>query len=125
MKTRMWLSFAFLLCLLGSRLQAQQDEELNWQEGVITHVESSEWGTVTVPASGTVVVVRLLKWCYTVETDKMVYVLGRRSSKPLDVTVKGKVKFAIDKNFKVQLVDDRGKTFQLSVTRKIAKNAEP
>lgn len=124
MKTKIWLSFAFLLCLLGSRVQAQQDE-LNWQEGVIAHVESSDWGAVTVPASGTVVVVRLLVWCYTVETDKMVYVLERRSSKPLDITVKGRVKFAIDKNSKAQLVDDRGKVFQLSVTRKIAKNAEP
>lgn len=124
MKTKKWLSFAFLLCLLGSRVQAQQDE-LNWQEGVITHLESSDWGTVTVPASGTVVVVRLLVWCYTVETGKMVYVLERRSSKPLDVTVKGKVKFTIDKNSKAQLVDDRGKVFRLSVARKIAKNEEP
>ena len=124
MKTKICLSFAVLLWLLGSRVQAQQGD-LNWQEGVITHVESSDWGTVTVPASGTVVVVRLLVWCYTVETDKMVYKLERRSSKPLDVTVKGKVRFAIDKNSKAQLADDRGKVFQLSVTRKIANNPEP
>ena len=116
-------SFISLLAffLLACQLQGKEKNR-DWQAGTLTRVESNDEGTAALPVAGAVVVLPIHEWTYLVETDSMVYAFGRKSPRSLNVTVNGRVKFAIDKNARAYLIDDDGKEFQVSVIRKIAKN---
>jgi len=109
------------VCLLACGLEGKEKNR-NWQSGTLTQVQSNDEGAAALPVAGVLVVVPLHEWAYMVETDSMVYVFGRRSPRSLNLTINGKVKFAIDKNGKAFLIDDTGKEFQVSLIRKIAKN---
>lgn len=120
MKNRSLIVF-LAACVLACPLQAQQNSSHAWQAGMLTDVEPNDEGAVTMPVSGMTVVVPIRKWTYTVETNEMVYVFGRRSLKPLNVIVNRKLKFALESNMKATVLDDQGKEFHVSVIRKIAK----
>jgi hypothetical protein len=122
MPKRFFISLLALF-LVACQLQSKEKKR-DWQMGTLTRVESNDEGAAALPVAGVVVVVPIHEWTYVVETDSMVYVFGRKSPRSLNVTVNGKVKFAIDKNAKGYLIDDDGKEFQVSVTRKIAKSPE-
>lgn len=85
MKNRSLIVF-LAACVLACPLQAQQKSHA-WQAGMLTNVQTNDEGTVTMPVSGMTVVVPICKWAYTIETNEMVYVFGRRSLKPLNVIV--------------------------------------
>jgi hypothetical protein len=123
MRKRLFITI-FCACLLAFQLQGQQ-ETRDWEIGTLTDVKSQDGGTATLPVAGATVVVPIYKWAYTVETETMIYVFVRRSPKPLNLTINGKIAFALDKSQKAYLIDGDDRQFHVSVVRKVAKNAAP
>jgi hypothetical protein len=66
-------------------------------------------------------------WTYTVETDTMVYgfsAIGKGwHQRPRNLSVGKEVKFAFGENEDVWLLDEDGKEFKASVTKKAVKPA--
>lgn len=118
------LPFLLVLLLFLTPLLAKEKKR-EWQVGKLISAETKDAGVVGLPIAGIVVVKNIQWWVYVIETDSLTYELLWRSTKPLNVTVEGRIKFAVAKNGKLFVVDDGGKERKLSVLRKKAKRADP
>lgn len=100
-------------------------KELQWQNGRLLD-SNTDTGSRLVGINGNLQERRNDRTNYQIETDQYVYVVSRslvrRRDKPLDVTINGPVRFAID-GLDVVLKDDKGKEHKLTLEKKILKSA--
>ncbi len=115
--------FVVLAILFSVGLAAAK--KLPWQTGKLTHIESRSAGSVALPVGGMLVAAPIHEWVYVVEAGSMVYQFERKSPAPLNVTINGNVKFAVEKSGKAFLRDDTGKKFAVVTLRKTATNQKP
>jgi len=93
-----------------------------WQEGKLIDI-TSETRTHGSIVNGTGVMVEDERVSYVIDDGKYIYTAShiyRRRDKPLLVTVKAKVKFAIEKS-KFYIVDENGKEHELRLDKKALK----
>jgi hypothetical protein len=107
-----------------------KDKNREWQTGKLMSVEQGTQagpGIVTGTASPVVIPTTYKTWTYTVETDTMVYgfsAIGKGwHERPRHLTIGKEVKFALGEKEDAWLLDDDGKEFKASVTKKATKPA--
>jgi hypothetical protein len=105
-----------LLAVIPSRAQKKRD----WQVGKLVSAEIMDAGTVALPVGGMVIAKDLKVWVYVIETDRMRYELIWKSREPLNLTVNGGVRFALEKN-SAYVIDEDRKERKLSLQKKTAK----
>lgn len=93
-----------------------------WQEAKLTKIEvrESDGGLMVLPTgTGGVAGVPMTRTelRYTVETAEKSFLLWRGNSKPINLTVRGKTKIAIQGDT-AYLLDDDGKEFKLKIVRR-------
>jgi hypothetical protein len=138
---------AGLILLLGFSLLAQAEKQLDWQVGILRDSERSRYfaGTVgnadtngTATANGNTAnyhgttntsesaVYRVYQE-YEIEGDQYVYLAEQhikwRWSKAADISVNGRVQYAVDKR-KLYLVDEQRKVYELQIVKKILKTPQ-
>lgn len=102
----------------------------DWQDGTVTKITSEAPGA-TAPQAEIVFRYRINRAYYWIKTSNITYVLenawsvGFHSPKaPLNVTLNGKIKIAIEgKN--AWILDDSGKQIERPIVAKIAENNAP
>ncbi len=93
----------------------------NWQEARVVKVGTQDTGqAVLFPVGGILVGSRLSQTNYYIETESILYVLATRSRKPLNLTVNGKTRIAVEGQ-RAYLLDDAGKEVKLPIVGKVAK----
>lgn len=119
----------YAVLLLSVSLQAVPRK---WQDAKVTAITSEVSGAAaaSVPVGTTVLTgaAPLRTLYYRIETDDLVYILaltpGRsplaHPRKPLNITLNGKTKIAIDGG-NAHILDDAGKDVKLPIVEKIAK----
>jgi hypothetical protein len=112
-----------MCCLLALATAPVGAKERSWQTAMLLSAELKEGDAVAVPINGAVVAARIKSWVYVLETETTVYEAQWRSPKPLSLTIKGPVKFAVEKGNVLFLIDEDGKERKLGVIRKTAKVA--
>lgn len=120
------LLLSFTLAVPG----VSKDKHREWQAGKLMSVEQGTEagpGIVTGTTNPLVIPTTRKVWTYTVETDTMVYGFSTRGKglheRPQHLTVGTQVKFALGEKEDVWLLDEDGKEFKASVTKKAAKPA--
>ncbi len=125
---------AFVVILLSASVALANDRQ--WRDAKVTQISSSsEDNGVVVGTVGTTVVggqIRSESTFYWIETADLTYVLAQtfnparnwRRPKPLNVTLNGKTKIAID-GTDAHILDDAGKDIKLPIVRKIARAPVP
>lgn len=101
-----------------------------WQEGILTKITSEAPGALT-PGAETLFRYRIKRSYYWITAGNITYVVvnswsvGFHSPKaPLNVTLNGKIKIAIEgKN--AYILDDAGKQIERPIVAKIAEAASP
>jgi hypothetical protein len=102
-------------------------KHLEWKDATVAAINSqaNDNGAAVVPLGNVLYGVRIKSttlW-YTIETEDLTYVLGQviqGRKHPLNVTLHGKTKIAID-GPNAHILDDAGKDVKLPIVRKIAK----
>ena len=106
-------------------------EVRDWKNATVTKItaETTNGGAAVVPVGGVLVGVPIKHYrvLYYIETEDVSYVLAWIDKKnPLNVTLHGKTKIALDKNGKdAHILDDAGKDVKVPISLKIAKPKEP
>jgi hypothetical protein len=95
-----------------------------WQEATFVSVQSSssENGVAVIP-SGTMMLgvpLRAVRNYYRIDTADVSYVLVTVNKKPLNLTLHGKTKLAVD-GMKAWVMDDSGKEVKVPIASKSAK----
>ncbi|HKO05161.1 MAG TPA: hypothetical protein VJW51_10445 [Candidatus Acidoferrales bacterium] len=116
----------FLLCSASAAAAKKHD----WQEGTLVDITSEAPGA-TAPAAETVAGYKIKRAYYWIKVENITYVLvnswsvGFHAPKaPLNVTLNGKIKIAVEgKN--VFILDDAGKEIERPLVAKIADPAAP
>lgn len=114
---------ALLFIVSANGISARPRE---WKDATVTAIESraNDNGAAVLPINGALYGVRLRSttmW-YTLDTPEIRYVLGQvltGRKRPLNITLYGKVKFAIEGS-NAHVLDDGGKDVKIAVVRKIA-----
>jgi hypothetical protein len=101
-----------------------------WKEGLVKNITSNsqDRGAVVVPIGGGLYgghVIVTTVW-YQVDTDDMIYMLAWVNKKhPLNLTLHGKTKIAMDSNgHDAHILDDSGKDIKLPIAQKVARPPE-
>jgi hypothetical protein len=135
---------AVLVCLFALTPLRAAEKPLDWQVGILRDSErsryfagtvgsSNENGTATgygntatyqgTTSSSRTAVYRVYQ-NYEIEGDQYVYLAEQhikwRWSKAADITVNGRIQYAVDKR-KLYLVDDQRKVYELQIVKKILK----
>jgi hypothetical protein len=119
-----WLGLATVVLYFSVAALA---EDRQWRDATVTKItaETTDGGVAVLPVGGGLVGVpiKLHKVFYHVETEDVTYVLAWVNKKnPLNVTLQGKTKIALDKNGRdAHILDDAGKDVKLPISLKIAK----
>lgn len=122
-------TLAFVLVVLCSSVTAQAQNR-EWKDATVTKItaETTEGVFAVVPIGGAVVGGPIIhhKVFYDIETEDVTFVLAWVNKKhPLNVTLHGKTKIALDKNGRdAHILDDAGKEVKIPIARKIAKPRE-
>lgn len=123
--SRLFGIFLVLVIALTGVATVHAKKELQWQNGRLLDSNTAT-GSRLVGINGNLQERRNDRTYYQIETDQYVYVVSRslvrRRDKPLDVTINGPVRFAID-GLDVVLKDDDGKEHKLTLEKKILKSA--
>ncbi len=122
------IALAVVISLSIASVAAAKQHE--WRDGIVTNITSEAPGA-TPPAAETVFRYRMQRAYYWITTGNITYVLvnawsvGFHSPKaPLNVTLNGKVKIAIEgKN--AWILDDSGKQIERPIVAKIADAGAP
>jgi hypothetical protein len=121
-RLRSFLS-SILILLAVVPLVFSKDKHRDWQDGILMD-SSTEKGTRLLGDANSLVTLRNDVIYYQIDTAKTAYFVARtlrsRKDKPLDVTVNGLVRFAIDGST-CYLRDEEGKEHKLSVETKAAR----
>src|SRR5436853_7742765 len=99
-------------------------KDRDWQEGKLIDI-TSEARTRGSIYNGTGMMVQYERISYVIDNGKYIYTAShthRRRDKPLPLTIKAKVKFAIEKS-KFYLMDEDGKEHELRLEKKALKEA--
>jgi hypothetical protein len=120
-------NLALLLVVLFATTVTAKDRE--WKEAKVAAIESStsNGGVAVIPIGGMIAGVPITRTTvfYRIETDDMIYILALVNKKrPLDVTLHGKTKIAID-GHDAHILDDGGKDVKLPIAQKIARPQPP
>lgn len=96
-----------------------------WKDANVAAIESntSNGGVAVIPIGGILAGVPITRTTifYRIETEDMVYILAYVDKKrPLDITLHGKTKIAID-GHDAHILDDGGKDVKLPIAQKIAR----
>jgi len=135
---------AVLVCLFGLSPLVQAEKQLDWQVGILRDSERSRFFAGTVGDSSTngnvsaygntgtysertntssTAIYRVYQ-TYEIEGDHYVYLaqqhLKWRWNKAADISVNGRIQYAVDKR-KLYLVDDQRKVYELEIVKKILK----
>lgn len=121
MQKRIPLTMVCIFLILTPLLA--KEKQRAWQTGKLVFAEEKEGGAVAMPINGAIVAGRIKSWLYTIETETTIYELHWKSAKPINLTVNGPVKFAIEKNNTAFLIDEDGKERKLGLLRKTARQA--
>jgi len=139
--------FAVLILLFGLTPVVKAEKQLDWQVGILRDSERSRYFAGTVGSSNTngtataygdtatyqgttntskTAVYRVYQE-YEIEGDQYVYLAEQhikwRWSKAADITVNGRIQYAVDKR-KLYLVDDQRKVYELQIVKKILKTPQ-
>jgi hypothetical protein len=123
------LLLSFTLIVLPG---VSKDKKREWQTGKLISVEQGTEagaGVITGKTTTTPLVIPTTykTWTYTVETNTMVYgfsAIGKGwHERPHNLTIGKEVKFALGDKEDVWVLDEDGKEFKASVTKKAAKPA--
>jgi hypothetical protein len=124
----MWKTIILLTLALAVLPGFSNDKKWEWQTGKLVSVEQdaeSAPGIVTGTTTPLVIPTTLKTWTYTVETDTMINGFSARGKgwhERSRLSSIGKdVKFAFGDKENVWLVDEDGKEFKVTVTKKAAK----
>lgn len=126
MKTPAVSLLLVLLCLSASG-EAQNRQ---WKGATVAKIttETADGGLAVLPLGGAVFGVPIThhRVFYHIETEDVTYVLAWVNKKnPLNVTLGGKTKVALDRNGRdAHILDDAGKEVKIPIARKIAKPKE-
>jgi Rap1a immunity proteins len=119
-------TLALVLVVLCSSVTAQAQNR-EWNDATVIHItsETTEGPFVVVPLGGSAVGGTIKNhWVhYDIETEDVVYVLAWvNKNHPLNVTLHGKTKIALDRNGRdAYILDDAAKEVKLPITRKTAR----
>jgi hypothetical protein len=126
MKTPALALFLVVLCsAVSAEAQSRQ-----WREATVANItaDSADGGVAVLPLGGAVVGIPITRHrvFYHIETDDVTYVLAWVNKRhPLNVTLGGKTKIALDRNGRdARILDDAGKEVKLPIARKIARPTE-
>jgi len=108
------ISIAVLL--LASSLTAL-GKDWDWKDAVFVGTVSANGGAAAMPIGGMIVAVPLTRTFYIVKMDHVTYSL-RTSSRP-NLTVNGKIKFALD-GHNAHILDEDNKDRKFSIVEKVA-----
>jgi len=109
-----------LLMLILSLASPAIAKDRAWQDATVANISSDTSGTVVAPIGGMIVGVPIRRTYYWIKTEKITYVLFLSGGKrPLDVTLHGATKIAIDGR-NGHILDDGGKDVKLPIVEKIA-----
>jgi hypothetical protein len=129
-RMRIFILVLATLCVLVVSAQPQCPKHCQWQDGTLVNITDDAPG-VASNAPETVYRYHIRRAYYWVEVGDMTYVLvnswsvGFHSPKaPLNVTLNGKVKIAIEKQ-NAYILDDSGKEIERPLVAKIAQPATP
>ncbi len=136
--------FALLVILLLPLTPASAEKQRDWQTGIVRDSNRSRYFAGTVgsastngsindngnysgtTSSGETAVYRVYQ-NFEIEGDRYVYLaqerLHWRWSKPADLTVNGKVKYAVEKR-KLFVIDDEGKEHEMEIVKKVLRSPE-
>jgi hypothetical protein len=121
------LLLSFTLAVLPG---VSKDKKREWQTGKLIGVEQgtqSGPGVVTGTTNPLVIPTTYRTWTYTIETDTMIYgfsAIGKGwHQRPRNLSIGKEVKFAFGEKEDVWLLDEDGKEFKASVTKKAVKPA--
>lgn len=139
--------FAVLVLFLGFSSLAQAEKQLDWKVGILRDSERSRYFAGTVGSANTngtataygdtatyhgntntsrTAVYRTYQE-YEIEGDQYVYLAEQhikwRWSKAADISVNGRVQYAVDKR-KLYLVDEQRKVYELQIIKKILKTPQ-
>jgi hypothetical protein len=123
MRTRILALVIFVFFFSASALA----EDRQWKDATVAKVtaETTDGGVAILPLGGGLVGVPIKhhKLFYHMETEDVTYVLAWVNKRnPLNVTLYGKTKIALDKNGRdAHILDDAGKDVKLPISMKIAK----
>jgi hypothetical protein len=119
-------SLALVILMLCATATALADKR-EWKDATVAKItaETSNGGAAVVPIGGILVGVPIThsRVFYYFETEDMTYILAWLDKKrPLNVTLHGKTKIALDKNGRdAHILDDTGKDVKLPISMKVAK----
>lgn len=110
------------LLLLAASLTAQgKDKDREWKDAVFVGTVSGSGGAAAMPIGGMIVAVPLTRTFYIVKMDHVTYSL-RTSSRP-NLTVNGKIKFALD-GHNAHILDEDNKDRKFSIVEKVADKTD-
>jgi hypothetical protein len=117
------LAFALVFVILCASAVTAKNRE--WKDAKVTAITSdtTNGGVAVIPIGGILAGVPITnhRIFYRIETADMVYILAYVNKKrPLDVTLNGKTKIAID-GHDAHILDDAGKDVKLPIVQKIAR----
>jgi len=140
-------ALVIVLFLLGALPLVHAEKPLDWQVGILRDSERSRYFAGTVGSANTngtataygdsatyrgttdtsqSAVYRVYQE-YEIEGDQYVYLAEQhikwRWSKAADISVNGRVQYAVDKR-KLYLVDDQRKVYELQIVKKILKTPQ-
>jgi hypothetical protein len=117
MRRALVLGFLFLPLFLFAA-------DRKWQDATFVSIESSssDNGVAVIP-SGTMMLgvpLRAVRNYYRLDTADVSYLLVTVNKKPLNLTLHGKTKLAVD-GMKAWVMDDSGKEVKVPILQKVAK----
>ena len=126
--TKTTATVTLLLCLTLVALPGvSKDKKREWQTGKLISVEQGTEAGPAIPTGTTTIPSTYKTWTYTVETDSVVYGFSARGKglheRPRHLTIGNQVTFALGEKKDVWVLDEDGKEFKASVTKKAAKPA--
>lgn len=145
MKVASRLPAPLSIFLLGCAVAAAADKPHDWQSGIVLDSNRTRYfaGTVgNANTNGTIndngnyngntsaseVAVYRVYQNFVIEGDQYVYLAQEhikwRWSKPADLTVNGKVKYAVEKR-KLFVIDDEGKEHEMEIVKKTLRLPDP
>jgi hypothetical protein len=101
--------------------KSKKQRERDWQNGKVLSAEPKDAQTFGYPMLWPMLYRIKQVWMYIIETETMLYELLWPVSMPLNVTINGPVRFAVDKNRVVYVIDDEDRENKLTLFRKLAK----
>lgn len=109
-----------LTLILLSLSVATIAKERQWQDASVVSSSSGNSGAAVVPVGGMLIGVPLHRLYYRIETADIAYVVFVPGGRPLNVTIKGHTKLAVDGR-NLHILDDGGKDVKLPIVQKVAK----